>query len=269
MLDMPFNEVLYGEMAAFFPEKDAGDILLFGMTSAWEERFRQDFPGDVFQTASLHTEVPETWHGRFSLIVVAPGIEEMSAPESLLEYLHALLTPGGALIVPFRNACHWSVFQSWCAGEMRYSANPLLRGQGRLFSFPEIIRLAKLTHYEALRVRRIAEVGEPQLLQLLRECGAEDEGKNPEIAWWIIHMMEIPAGVVRLKARYTEEVRRLLARLLHRLENGVEEGATLVSLRQLLVENGIEAGYLKDFVKSVAADAARLLDILRKEGLLG
>ena len=269
MLDMPFNEVLYGEMAAFFPEKDAGDILLFGMTSAWEERFRQDFPGDVFQTASLHTEVPETWHGRFSLIVVAPGIEEMSAPESLLEYLHALLTPGGALIVPFRNACHWSVFQSWCAGEMRYSANPLLRGQGRLFSFPEIIRLAKLTHYEALRVRRIAEVGEPQLLQLLRECGAEDEGKNPEIAWWIIHMMEIPAGVVRLKARYTEEVRRLLARLLHRLENGVEEGATLVSLRQLLVENGIEAGYLKDFVKSVAADAARLLAILRKEGLLG
>lgn len=269
MLDMPFNEVLYGEMAAFFPEKDAGDILLFGMTSAWEERFRQDFPGDVFQTASLHTEVPETWHGRFSLIVVAPGIEEMSAPESLLEYLHALLTPGGALIVPFRNACHWSVFQSWCAGEMRYSANPLLRGQGRLFSFPEIIRLAKLTHYEALRVRRIAEVGEPQLLQLLRECGAEDEGKNPEIAWWIIHMTEIPAGVVRLKARYTEEVRRLLARLLHRLENGVEEGATLVSLRRLLVENGIEAGYLKDFVKSVAADAARLLAILRKEGLLG
>ena len=81
--------------------------------------------------------------------------------------------------------------------------------------------------------------------------------------------MEIPAGVVRLKARYTEEVRRLLARLLHRLENGVEEGATLVSLRRLLVENGIEAGYLKDFVKSVAADAARLLAILRKEGLLG
>ena len=82
-------------------------------------------------------------------------------------------------------------------------------------------------------------------------------------------MMEIPAGLVRLKAPYTAEVRRLLARLLHRLENGVEEGATLVSLRQLLVENGIEAGYLKDFVKSVAADAARLLDILRKEGLLG
>ena len=71
MLDMPFNEVVYGEMAAFFSEKDAGDILLFGMPSAWEERFRQDFPGDVFRTASLQTEVPETWHGSFSLIVAA------------------------------------------------------------------------------------------------------------------------------------------------------------------------------------------------------
>ena len=179
MLDMPFNEAVYGEMAAFFSEKDAGDILLFGMASAWEERFRQDFPSDVFQTASLHTEVPETWHGSFSLIVAAPGIEEVAAVESLLEYLHVLLTPGGALIVPFRNVCHWSVFQSWCDGEMRYSTNPLLRGQGRLFSFPEIIRLAKLSHYEALSVRRIAEAGEPQLLRLLRECGAEDEGKNP------------------------------------------------------------------------------------------
>ncbi|WP_294175008.1 hypothetical protein [uncultured Selenomonas sp.] len=269
MLDMPFNEAVYGEMAAFFSEKDAGDILLFGMASAWEERFRQDFPSDVFQTASLHTEVPETWHGSFSLIVAAPGIEEVAAVESLLEYLHVLLTPGGALIVPFRNVCHWSVFQSWCDGEMRYSTNPLLRGQGRLFSFPEIIRLAKLSHYEALSVRRIAEAGEPQLLRLLRECGAEDEGKNPEIAWWIIHMTAIPMGIVRLKARYTAEVRHLLARLLHRLENGVEEEASLVSLRQLLVENGIEAGYLEEFVKSVAADAARLLDILRKEGLFG
>ena len=82
-------------------------------------------------------------------------------------------------------------------------------------------------------------------------------------------MTAIPMGIVRLKAHYTAEVRHLLARLLHRLENGVEEEASLVSLRQLLVENGIEAGYLEEFVKSVAADAARLLDILRKEGLFG
>ena len=269
MLDIPFNEAVYTEMAKFFQERTSQDALLFGMTMPWEERFRKDFADVAFETAGKKQEMPETWRERFSMIVLAPGIEELSEPECLLEFLQTFLTSDGSVLVPFRNPCHWSVFQSHFAGELRYGANPLLKGQGRLFSFEEIVRLAKLAHYEGLTVRMLMEEGEPELLRLLGECGVGNEKRAPEVSWWILRLTVIPLHIVRLKARYTEEERRLLARLLHRLENGIEEMATVEALRQLLIRSGMDGKYLEAFVRSVAADAAALFDRLKKEGLFG
>ena len=261
-MEMSFDERLYAEMAAFFAEQMAADALLIGMSAAWQRRFQQDFADCAFAAAAWEEALPAAWHGRFSLIVLAPGVEELSAPESLLESLQDFLVPQkGAVVVPFRNPWHWSVFRAWLAGDLRYGTNPLLAGRGRLFSFPEVVRLAKLAHYEDLAVRQIIEEGSEETLAAMQSCGVQSGHR-------VVRLAVLDARTARLKERYTAEVRRLLSRLLHRLENGVEVQASAEDLRRLLAESGIDGGYLEEFVSNTAADAVFMRDILQKEGLL-
>lgn len=267
-MEMPFNERLYAEMAAFFPKERAADVLLLGMNALWQGRFRQDFADCAFSAASWETDLPEAWRSRFSLIVLAPGMEELSAPEGRLESLQDVLSPCGSVVVPFRNPWHWSVFRSWLAGDLRYGANPLLRGQGRLFAFPELVRLAKLAHYEDFAVRQLVDEGTAETLAAMQACGVENGHRETETSWWIVRLSVLDAPTARLKERYTDEVRRLLARLLHRLENGVEAQATVEALRRLLAESGMDGGYIEEFAANTAADAALMRGILRKEGVL-
>ena len=267
-MDMPFDERLYAEMAGFVPEKTAGNILLVGMNPVWEARFRQDFAEGVFQTVPWDMALNEAWQRCFSLIVLAPGIEELFEPECLLESLQPSLQPCGGVVVPFCNPWHWSVFRSWLKGELRYGTNPLLKGQGRLFSFPEIVRLAKLAHYREFAVRQVLEEGAADMLAVLQGCGFGNGQKEIETSWWIVRLAVFPMRTARLRERYTDEVRHRLARLLHRLENGVEEAASVEALRRLIAENDIDGGYLERFVENIAAEAEKLLAALRKEGLL-
>ena len=269
MIEMPFDERLYAEMAAFFSEKMAADALLIGMGAAWQRRFQQDFADCTFAAAAWEEVLPVACHGRFSWIVLAPGVEELSAPESLLESLQDFLVPQkGAVVVPFRNPWHWSVFRAWLAGDLRYGTNPLLAGRGRLFSFPEVVRLAKLAHYEELAVRQIIEEGSEETLAAMQSCGVQSGHRETEASWQVVRLAVLDARTARLKERYTAEVRRLLARLLHRLENGIEAAETAEALRRLLAESGIDGGYLEEFVSNTAADAVFMRGILQKEGLL-
>ena len=72
----------------------------------------------------------------------------------------------------------------------------------------------------------------------------------------------------RLKTRYTDAERCLLARLLHRLENGIEAAETVESLRRLLAESRIDGGYLEEFARNTAGDSDFMCGIMRKEELL-
>ena len=64
MMEMPFDERLYAEMAAFFSEKMASDALLIGMSAAWQRRFQQDFADCTFAAASWEEVLSVAWHGR-------------------------------------------------------------------------------------------------------------------------------------------------------------------------------------------------------------
>ena len=205
MLAMPFDEIPYAEMVRFFADRMPGEVLLLGMDGVWEARFRQDFADVVFHSASWQEELPEAWRSRFSLIVMPPGIEELSAPAGFLEGLQEFLVPCGSLLLPFRNATNWSVFRSWLAGEMRCGRNPLLQGSGRLFSFPEIQNLAKSAHYEEIEGIVIMEEGDAETIRQLEALGAENERRQLETSWWVTRWTVIPKRVSYLKARYTDE----------------------------------------------------------------
>ena len=151
---------------------------------------------------------------------------------------------------------------------MRYGANPLLDGQGRLFSFPELVRLAKLAHYEDFAVRQVIEKGTAEMLEVMQACGVQNGHQEIETSWWVVRLSVLDARTARLKARYTDAERCLLARLLHRLENGIEAAETVEALRRLLSESRIDGGYLEEFARNTAGDADSMCDILRKEGLL-
>lgn len=265
---MPFNEAIYREMKAFFSAQTTANVLLLGMDSTWKSRFRQDFADRIFQTAPWAAALPEAWQGSFSSIVLAPGIEESLTPESLLASLQPFLTTCGALIVPFRNPWHWRVFRSWIAGELHYGENPLFQGHGQLFSFPEMVRLAKLAHYEDFTVRQIFDEGPTELIAALAACGVNNAHREMETSWWIVRFAVLDAHTVRLKEQYTEDVRRVLSRLLHRLENGIEEETTVTLLRQLVAQEGVTGDYLEDFVANIAAEPAALCAALQREGLL-
>ena len=260
MINEFFSEQLYAEMAAFVPREDEKEILLFHMPPCWEERFRKDFVPHRIKSVPSMESLPGEWHGKFSSVLFPPGIEEIPEPEALLESIKPFLAIDGGVVVPFRNPWHWSVFSSWFSGDLRYGSNPLLMGQGRLFAFSELLRLAQVAHYGDFTVRQIQEKGEPEFLSRLSELGIRNGHGELETTWWIIRISELSEETARLKQKYTPEVRHRLARLLHRIESEIETEENLAALIRLLKENGIPREYLMEFVKN-ASGAPRTFSV--------
>ena len=79
------------------------------------------------------------------------------------------------------------------------------------------------------------------------------------------------AEVVALKELYTQEIRKELSRLLHRIEFGVKRNENLSALWDFIERENIFPDYLLGFIEEVSFNKKALCEILllsaKKEGL--
>ena len=81
---------------------------------------------------------------------------------------------------------------------------------------------------------------------------------------WMFQASRSTAAVSALKEFYTKEVRRDLARMLHRIEYGVETERNLGMVWELCEREMIFPEYLADFVHEIAVHEERLRERLRE-----
>ena len=79
---------------------------------------------------------------------------------------------------------------------------------------------------------------------------------------WMFKASRSTATVAALKELYTKEMRRELARLLHRIEYGVEREKSLAALWELCAREMVFPDYLRDFVHEISVHEERVRKLL-------
>ena len=79
---------------------------------------------------------------------------------------------------------------------------------------------------------------------------------------WLVEACRSTAAVANLKGLYDRETRKQLARLLHRIEYGVDTQKNLAELKKLCEVQMIFAEYLSDFVHEVCVHPERVLALV-------
>ena len=93
--------------------------------------------------------------------------------------------------------------------------------------------------------------------------GFDDFSEDLITKTWMFKACRSTAAVTALKELYTQETRRELSKLLHRIEYGVEEEKSLSSLWKLCEREMIFPDYLAGFLREISVHEERMRDVLR------
>ena len=116
---------------------------------------------DAFVLADLDGGVPTQVvdDGPYDLVVAADVLEHLREPGRMLSELHALVAPGGRLLVSVPNFSHWYVRARVATGHFDYDRRGILdRGHLRFFTARTMRRLL---HSTGWRLRQSATTGLP------------------------------------------------------------------------------------------------------------
>ncbi|TYZ29017.1 class I SAM-dependent methyltransferase [Selenomonas caprae] len=92
--------------------------------------------------------------------------------------------------------------------------------------------------------------------------GFEDFSHDLSTGKWLVEACRSTASVANLKGLYERGTRKELARLLHRIEYGVDTQKNLAELKKLCEVQMIFPEYLEDFVHEACAHPARVLALV-------
>jgi SAM-dependent methyltransferase len=113
----------------------------------------------TFILADLSDGLPKDLEGPFDLIVLADILEHLRHPEVLLRDLHAILGPGGTLLISVPNFAHWYPRARVLVGKFGYDKRGILdEDHVRFFTRSSISKLLKETAWE---IKRREAIGTP------------------------------------------------------------------------------------------------------------
>ena len=248
-------------------------------SSFYLPRLRRRFPNAELYAMTSCEEVPELverdglevqWtlgDYRREGLPYPQGFFDFILGEACLEYLwesydslmavSRCLKDTGHFLGSFRNIRYWRVLES-----LREGSFPVR--DSHLYAKDEVVKMLNDAIFKEISfsplLRFPEERGEAEAFSRM---GFDDFNGDLITKAWMFKASRSTASVAALKELYTGDVRKRLARLVHRIEYGVEEAESLEALWALCDREMIFPEYLADFVHEVAIHENRVRRILQ------
>lgn len=238
------SEILKNKLLAVLPDteffclsQDDEKMLLNMSEENLTTSFEQIFEGECFQ---------KIYAGR--------SLEKAIYPEALLRCLRKRLATNGNVMYIVGNIQHHSAWGALLQGRW-YCQNTDIFQQDNLhyYSIQDIVTLLKENLYEDVVVDTIVKACPDNRREKMVKCGfvSDSNGQNIlDTLFWIVEAGRYDEAGVMLRSKYDEATRKVLARLLHRIENDLDIEENTDLLWQLCEEKGIDFAYLDAFIKN-------------------
>ena len=246
--------------------------------SAHLARLRELYPNAEIHAVTPYEEIAENeivaalgvhWHildwrrdtlpfaeETFDRIISAFAIECAYEPYDALMALNRALKETGTLYTCYTNVRYHRVLAGLRDGEFR------VRGDRHLYAKPEIVRLLNDTLYKEIHFFAGERDDDPSAGEAWAEEGFANFSDDLITRTWLIQASRSTAAAANLKLFFSQETRRRIARLLHRIEYGIAAEESAEELRELCAREGVFADYLSDFITEVCVHDGRVRRVL-------
>ena len=192
----------------------------------------------------------------FDRIISAFAIECAYEPYDALMSLNRALKQTGTLYTCYTNICYHRVLAALRDGEFR------VRGDRHLYAKPEIVRLLNDTLYKEIHFFAGERDDDPSAGEAWAEEGFANFSDDLITRTWLIQASRSTAAAANLKLFFSQETRRRIARLLHRIEYGIAAEESAEELRELCTHEDVFRDYLADFITEVCVHDGRVRRVL-------
>lgn len=194
----------------------------------------------------------------FDRIIAEFALEFAHEPYDVLMALNRRLKETGTLYTSYPNVRYHGMLDLLRAGDFP------VRGERRLYAKPEIVRLLNDALYKEIHFTPGERDDDLAAGEEWARKGFANVNDDLSTRTWLVRAQRSTAAGTNLKLLFTPEMRRELARLLHRIEYGVAPEESKAALRALCVREGIFSEYLTDFINEVCVHDARVHAELRE-----
>ena len=246
--------------------------------SAHLARLRELYPNAEIHAVTPYEEIAENeivaalgvhWHildwrrdtlpfaeETFDRIISAFAIECAYEPYDALMSLNRALKQTGTLYTCYTNIRYHRVLAALRDGEFR------VRGDRHLYAKPEIVRLLNDTLYKEIHFFAGERDDDPSAGEAWAEEGFANFSDDLITRTWLIQASRSTAAAANLKLFFSQETRRRIARLLHRIEYDIAAEESAEELRELCTHEGVFRDYLADFITEVCVHDGRVRRVL-------
>ena len=246
--------------------------------SAHLARLRELYPNAEIHAVTPYEEIAENeivaalgvhWHildwrrdtlpfaeETFDRIISAFAIECAYEPYDALMALNRALKETGTLYTCYTNVRYHRVLAGLRDGEFR------VRGDRHLYAKPEIVRLLNDTLYKEIHFFAGERDDDPSAGEAWAEEGFANFSDDLITRTWLVAASRSTAAAANLKLFFSQETRRRIARLLHRIEYDIAAEESAEELRELCTHEGVFRDYLADFITEVCVHDGRVRRVL-------
>ena len=246
--------------------------------SAHLARLRELYPNAEIHAVTPYEEIAENeivaalgvhWHildwrrdtlpfaeETFDRIISAFAIECAYEPYDALMALNRALKETGTLYTCYTNVRYHRILADLRDGEF------LVRGDRHLYAKPEIVRLLNDTLYKEIHFFAGERDDDPSAGEAWAEEGFANFSDDLITRTWLIQASRSTAAAANLKLFFSQETRRRIARLLHRIEYDIAAEESAEELRELCTHEGVFRDYLADFITEVCVHDGRVRRVL-------
>ena len=255
-------------------------ILVLDSEDYWL-RLGQMLPNAEFYAMTRHAEVMESKYlsrlnfsvsvadyrresfpcgeGYFDLVVAETCLEDMWESYDTLMRISRALKDTGSFVGEFLNIRYYKVLEDLKSGLFPYRDK-------RLYAKGEVVKMlndAIFKEIDFVPAENLPDETEISAAMAWRQKGFVDYGNELSVPRWLFRAARSTAAAANLKELYTLPVRRQLARLLHRLEYGIDREENLAELKKLCRDAQIFPEYVRDFMAEIVVHPDRMADVAK------
>ena len=189
----------------------------------------------------------------FDYIICEDCLELSGNPQDIATGLGLYLKDTGYFLMSFTNIRYWRVIENLMDGHFFHICS-------RVFARNEMLKLMSASFFKDVNL--LPEWGsEPpeKLMERLVQAGFENIDNDLLVKKWLLQAAKSTPEIMELKRMYTPEIRKELAKLLRRLEYGVDAENSRQRLWELCQREMIFPAYLASFIKETVMHLNDLL----------